>query len=52
MVVNANAYRAFLLTKAAHDLNDVCYLNASKANLRFVLNAQNPDGSWDDSTEG
>ena len=52
MVVNANAYRAFLLTKAAHDLNDVRYLNASKANLRFVLNAQNPDGSWYYSTEG
>ena len=52
MVVNANAYRAFLLTKAAHDLNDVRYLNASKANLRFVLNAQNPDGSWFYSTEG
>ena len=52
MVVNANAYRAFLLTKAAHDLNDVRYLNASKANLRFVLNAQNLDGSWFYSTEG
>jgi hypothetical protein len=52
MVVNANAYRAFLLTKAAHDLGDVRYLNASKANLRFVLKAQNPDGSWYYSTEG
>lgn len=52
LVVNANAYRAFLLTKAAHDLGDVRYLNASKANLRFVLKAQNPDGSWFYSTEG
>ena len=51
MVVNANAYRAFLL-RSCHDLNDVRYLNASKANLRFVLNAQNPDGSWYYSTEG
>jgi hypothetical protein len=52
LVVNANAYRAFLLTKAAHDLGDVRYLNAAKANLRFVLKAQNPDGSWYYSTEG
>ena len=52
LVVNANAYRAFLLTKAAHDLGDLRYLDASKANLRFVLKAQNPDGSWFYSTEG
>ena len=52
LVVNANAYRAFLLTKASVDLNDARYLNASKANLRFVLKAQNADGSWYYSTEG
>ena len=45
-VVNANAYRAFLLTKAAHDLGDERYLKAAEPNLRFVLKSQNTDGSW------
>jgi hypothetical protein len=45
-VVNANAYRAFLLTKAAHDLKDQRYVNAAESNLQFVLTSQNADGSW------
>jgi prenyltransferase/squalene oxidase-like repeat protein len=45
-VVNANAYRAFLLVKAARDLDDEVYLKAAEPNLQFVLKSQNPDGSW------
>jgi hypothetical protein len=45
-VVNASAYRAFLLTKAGCDLNDSRYTQIANRNLNFVLSAQNPDGSW------
>ena len=45
-VVNASAYRSFLLTRAWHDLGDRAYLEAAESNLRFVIGAQNPDGSW------
>jgi hypothetical protein len=45
-VVNANAYRAFLLTSAAHDFADEKYWNIAERNLNFVLEAQNEDGSW------
>ena len=45
-VVNANAYRAFLLTQAAMDFSDNRYRKVADRNLNFVLEAQNPDGSW------
>lgn len=45
-VVNASAYRSFLLTRAWHDLGDSAYLDGAQSNLRFVIDAQNPDGSW------
>jgi hypothetical protein len=45
-VVNANAYRAFLLTSAAHDLSEEKYWKVAERNLNFVLEAQNEDGSW------
>jgi len=45
-VVNANAYRAFLLTSAALDFSDERYRRVAERNLNFVLEAQNPDGSW------
>jgi hypothetical protein len=45
-VVNANAYRAFLLTSAAHDFSDERYWKVAERNLQFVLEAQNEDGSW------
>ena len=45
-VVNANAYRAFLLTSAAHDFSDARYWEVAEKNLNFVLEAQNDDGSW------
>lgn len=45
-VVNASAYRAFLLTKAGIELSEGRYLEAAKKNLAFVLASQNQDGSW------
>ncbi|MFL6436476.1 MAG: hypothetical protein ACJ71Q_02765 [Terriglobales bacterium] len=45
-VVNASAYRAFLLTCAGLDFSDERYKRAAEGNLRFVLAAQNEDGSW------
>ena len=45
-VVNANAYRAFLLTSAAHDFSEERYWKVAERNLNFVLEAQNQDGSW------
>jgi hypothetical protein len=45
-VVNANAYRAFLMMSAAIDFSDEQYRKVAERNLSFVLEAQNPDGSW------
>jgi len=45
-VVNASAYRASLLTKAAADFSDAAYASVAERNLRFVLSSQNADGSW------
>lgn len=51
-VVNANAYRAFLLTCAALDFSDEKYAKVAERNLNFVLDFQNPDGSWFYATDG
>jgi prenyltransferase/squalene oxidase-like repeat protein len=51
-VVNASAYRAFLLTKAAIELSEPRYLEVAKRNLNFVLSSQNADGSWYYSIDG
>lgn len=51
-VVNASAYRAFLLTRAATDLDDKRYRAVADRNLNFVLETQNPDGSWYYSVDG
>lgn len=51
-VVNASAYRAFLLTKAAIELREPRYLEVAKRNLNFVLASQNADGSWYYSIDG
>jgi hypothetical protein len=51
-VVNASAYRAFLLVKASQDLDEPRYAIKARRNLNFVLEAQNSDGSWFYSTEG
>jgi hypothetical protein len=45
-VINASAYRAFLLTKAGIELSDPRYTAAAKRNLNFVLASQNQNGSW------
>ena len=51
-VVNASAYRAFLLTRAAHDFESDDYLQVAQRNLYFVIEAQNQDGSWYYSVDG
>ena len=51
-VVNASAYRAFLLTKAGIELSEPRYLETARRNLNFVLSSQNADGSWYYSTDG
>jgi hypothetical protein len=51
-VINANAYRAFLLTQAAMDFSEECYRKAADRNLNFVLESQNPDGSWHYANDG
>lgn len=45
-VVNANAYRAFLLTAASHRFNAPEYWHQAQRSLEFVLHVQNTDGSW------
>jgi hypothetical protein len=51
-VINASAYRSFLLTKAASDLGDEKYRKVAERNLNFVLETQNANGSWFYSTDG
>lgn len=51
-VVNANAYRAFLLTSAGLDFSEDKYLAVAERNLNFVLESQNADGSWFYATDG
>jgi len=51
-VINASAYRAFLLTTAGIELAEQRYLEVAKRNLNFVLRSQNADGSWYYSTDG
>ena len=45
-VINASAYRAFLLTSAAIQFGRDDYRRIAERNLNFVLRAQRPDGSW------
>ena len=51
-VINANAYRAFLLTSATVDFSEEKYRKVAERNLNFVLEAQNPDGSWYYANDG
>lgn len=51
-VINAAAYRAFLLTSAAIELESDEYQAIADRNLEFVLGAQNADGSWYYATDG
>jgi len=51
-VINASAYRAFLLTKAGIELSEPRYLEVANRNVNFVLSSQNADGSWYYSIDG
>lgn len=51
-VINASAYRAFLLTKAGIEFAEPEYLKAARKNLNFVLASQNSDNSWHYATDG
>jgi hypothetical protein len=45
-VINAGAYRAFLLTNASVLFSETKYWQVAERNLNFVLQSQQPDGSW------
>lgn len=45
-VINASAYRAFMLTKASVDFSENKYWQIAEKNLNFVLKSQQEDGSW------
>lgn len=51
-VINANAYRAFLLTSAYKYFLEDKYLEKAKRNINFILENQNTDGSWNYSADG
>ena len=50
--VNAAAYRAFLLTSASKLFCNEDYWRIAERNLNFVLENQNPDGSWFYAVDG
>ncbi len=51
-VINAAAYRAFLLTSASQVFSNDDYWKIGERNLNFVLENQNPDGSWFYAVDG
>jgi hypothetical protein len=51
-VINAAAYRAFLLTNAAQLFSNDAYSRIAERNLNFVLENQNADGSWYYAVDG
>jgi hypothetical protein len=51
-VVNASAYRAFLLTSAAAFFDRDELLKIAAGNVNFVLESQNADGSWPYAKDG
>lgn len=51
-VVNASAYRAYLLTSAAREFGRDDFRYAAERNLSYVLQSQRPDGSWFYATDG
>lgn len=51
-VINAAAYRGFLLTSASKVFSHDAYWRIAERNLNFVLEAQNPDGSWFYAADG
>lgn len=51
-VINASAYRAFLLLSAAVQFGRDDYRRIAERNLNFVLKSQQPDGSWFYASDG
>jgi hypothetical protein len=51
-VINAAAYRAFLLASASHAFSNQGYWKIAEQNLNFVLKNQNPNGSWFYAVDG
>jgi hypothetical protein len=51
-VMNAAAYRSFLLTSASKLLSNDSYWKIAERNLNFVLENQNHDGSWYYAVDG
>src|SRR5205814_1472792 len=51
-VINAAAYRSFLLTSASRIFSGEDYWLTAERNLNFVLDNQNPDGSWFYAVDG
>jgi hypothetical protein len=51
-VLNASAYRAFLLTSASKVFSNADYWRIAERNLNFVLENQNADGSWFYAVDG
>lgn len=51
-VVNAAAYRGFLLTSASRFFGVESYADRAQRNVNFVLDSQNPDGSWPYAMDG
>jgi hypothetical protein len=51
-VINAAAYRAFLLASASKVFCNEDYWRTAERNLNFVLENQNPDGSWFYAVDG
>jgi hypothetical protein len=51
-VINSAAYRAFLLTDASRLFSNEDYWRIAECNLNFVLENQNPDGSWYYAVDG
>ena len=51
-VINASAYRAFMLTSASVQLSDERYWKVAERNIEFVLQSQQSNGSWYYSMDG
>ena len=51
-VINAAAYRAFVLTSASQVFDEEEYWHIAERNLNFVVENQNADGSWFYAVDG
>jgi len=51
-VINASAYRSFLLTSASRQFGEGRYEEIASKNLKFVLQNQRSDGGWPYAVDG